>query len=210
MTYPIIVHGLDDARAAATVARALRVPLTLVSAPEAGGYAGAGWFNALVKEVRAAHPDLDITAVLDCGAEPGRVLAALRTGTRHVRFTGDAVIADKLSAIAAAQGATLWTGPLEAFDPRPCRDRHKALQDWLVGAGRTLDAARAVAAHGSGCMMVPPDWVSLPRDEALTLLDGLVRTLQGKDGQGEDGQAHDRQPAGEPPEAPHEYPSAHG
>jgi hypothetical protein len=197
MTYPIIVHGLDDARAAAAVVRALGVPLTLVSAPEAGGYAGAGWFNALVKAVRAAHPDLDITAVLDCGAEPGRVLAALRTGTRHVRFTGDAVIADKLRAIAQAQDATLWTGPLEAFDPRPCRDRHKALQDWLAGAGRTLDDARAVAAHGSGCMVVPPDWVSLPRDEALTLLDGLVRILQGKGGQGKGEQGEDGQGGGD-------------
>ena len=48
-----------------------------------------------------------MTALLDCGEEPGTALAALRAGVKHIRFTGDAEMRARLGAIAAQLGATV-------------------------------------------------------------------------------------------------------
>jgi fructose/tagatose bisphosphate aldolase len=126
----IVVHSLEHAAAAVAAAAELGVPLTLVSAPRAGGYAGPLWFKALVDAAAARHPGVEVTAILDCGDEPGTVLAALRTGLKHLRFTGADAARRRLAEIAAAQGAVLESeGDAAALDlldqRRPdivCRD----------------------------------------------------------------------------------------
>lgn len=72
----IVVHGLEHALAA--LAEAL--PITLLSAPGAGAYAGALWWRALVAAARAAHPTTDCADILDCADAPGRAMAAIRAG----------------------------------------------------------------------------------------------------------------------------------
>ncbi len=72
----VVVHGLADALAAL----APGVPVTLLSAPGAGSYAGAGWWRALVTMAHAAHPDTPCHDVLDCADAPGHAMAAIRAG----------------------------------------------------------------------------------------------------------------------------------
>ena len=98
---------MAQARAALAAAIELGVPVTLESAPGAGGYAGPGWWTALVAAARAEHPNADMTAVLDCGEEPGAVLAALRAGVPRIRFTGAAQTRARLAAIATQLGAAV-------------------------------------------------------------------------------------------------------
>jgi hypothetical protein len=109
----IIVHSLAQARAALAAAIELGVPVTLESAPGAGGYAGPGWWKALIEAVVSEHPAADATAVLDCGEEPGMVLAALRAGVKAIRFTGEAAMRERLGAIAAQLGAAVEGAAVE-------------------------------------------------------------------------------------------------
>jgi hypothetical protein len=121
----IVVHSLEQARAALAAAAELGVPLTLTSAVGAGGYVGPLWFKALIDAAHAEHPAVHLTAVLDCADEAGTALGALRTGLKCVRFTGRDDVRARIAAIAAELGATVdhETAPdlldlLDVADPR--------------------------------------------------------------------------------------------
>jgi fructose/tagatose bisphosphate aldolase len=131
MSAAILIHNARDAQAAVAAAAALHVPVTLLSAPGAAGYAGAGYFRALIADVQARHPDVAVTGVLDCGAAPGHVMGALRAGITHLRFSGDDAIAAKLQAMAQAQGAALLTGDIAALDLARVEDADTACRTWL-------------------------------------------------------------------------------
>jgi hypothetical protein len=128
----IIVHSLAQASAAVDEAAALAVPVTLLSAPGAGAYAGPGWFKSIVDQAAARHPEIDLTAVIDCGAAPGMVLAALRGGFKHVRYTGADAPLHRLHAIAAAHDAIIETEPCDALDLRSRRDAARLCRDYLA------------------------------------------------------------------------------
>src|ERR1700691_2415737 len=97
----IIVHSLAQAEAAVAAAASLGLPVTLMSAPGAGAYAGVSWWQALVAQAAASRPDTTVASVLDCAEEAGTVLAAIRMGLRHLRFTGPADRRERLAALAA-------------------------------------------------------------------------------------------------------------
>jgi hypothetical protein len=139
----IVVHSLDHARAAVNAAAALGVPLTLESARGAGGYAGPGWFKALVEGAAVACPGADVRAVLDCGDEAGTVLAALRLGFRCVRFTGGSAARARLAAIAAAHGAVIEEeAPEDALDLLDCRDPKRLCRAFLGKTGTAISPGR--------------------------------------------------------------------
>jgi hypothetical protein len=114
MERAVIIHGWPDAQAALAAAPLSHAggPLTLVSAPGAGGYAGAAWFAALARQGEAAFPHVAQRWVLDCADAAGHVLAALRAGVRAVVFTGAPDLRARLASVAAACGA-------ELLDARP-------------------------------------------------------------------------------------------
>jgi hypothetical protein len=80
-----------------------------LSAPNAGIYAGPGWFKALIDAARAAVPTADAAFLLDCGDDAGAAQGALRAGIETVIFTGRADVAERLAAIAEAKGVRLLT-----------------------------------------------------------------------------------------------------
>ncbi len=135
MSGRIIVHSLDHARMAVAAAASLGTGVTLVSAPGAGAYAGPLWFKAVVDEAAAAFPGTAVTAVLDCGAEPGTVLAALRTGFHRVIFTGPEATRARLAEIAAATGAAIEPCAEGALDLLGQRDGDAACRAFLADAG---------------------------------------------------------------------------
>ncbi len=54
----VIVHNLAHTRAALAAASALEAPVTLMSAPGAAAYLGAGYFQAMIEEARAEFPSV--------------------------------------------------------------------------------------------------------------------------------------------------------
>jgi hypothetical protein len=103
----IVIHSLDHARAALAAAAAHRTKVTLASAAGAGGYAGPAWFKAILDLAATAVPNAEFSAIIDCGEEAGTVLAALRLGLTHVRFTGSDLAAERLADIAGQLGVTI-------------------------------------------------------------------------------------------------------
>lgn len=92
-------------------------PVILASAPDAGIYAGPGWFQALVEEARAAVSGVRCSALLDCGSHPDAALAAIRAPVEGVIFTGRADVARRLADIARQHGVLLYTWrPAAALD----------------------------------------------------------------------------------------------
>lgn len=130
----IIVHSLDQARAALRAAAELGVGVTLASAAGAGAYAGPLWFKALIDAARQAYPEVDLDALLDCAEEAGSALAALRAGIARVGFNGPAETRERLAAIAAALGAAIESEPVgEALDLLDARDPLAAARAFLAG-----------------------------------------------------------------------------
>ncbi len=100
-----IVHGLDHLRAALAAGRDSGRRIVAVSAPGASAFAGEAWFAALAAEGRTAFPDVAFTAILDCGDRAGDAVMALKAGANPVIFTGAALAAARLSALASTLGA---------------------------------------------------------------------------------------------------------
>ena len=124
-----IVHSLVHAVAALGAAAEVGRRIILLSAPDAGIYAGPGWFRALVDAAQAAVPTAQFTAILDCGDDAGAVQGAIRAGIEAVVFTGRPDVAERLAAIAAASSARLLTEP-----PTPVFD----LGRWFFADTETL------------------------------------------------------------------------
>ena len=103
----VVVHSLAHVLAALDAAAAADREVVLLSASEAGIYAGAGWFRALVEAGREAVPQARFTIWVDCGGDAGAALAALRAGIAALIFTGAGDVARRLADIAAKQGAVL-------------------------------------------------------------------------------------------------------
>lgn len=129
-----------------TAAAELGVPLLLYSAAGAAGYAGPGWFREVVASAHAAAPEVDLVAVLDCGAEPGFALAALRAGVQAIALRAPAPVRQKVAAIATQCGARLATpAPRASLDLLTVADAHAACRSWLGGAPPKLPKPAASA-----------------------------------------------------------------
>ena len=127
----IVFHNLEHARAALAAALEADVAVTLRSAPGAAAYAGTGYLKAIADAAAKDYPKARVTWVIDCGADAGTALGALRIGWKCLRFSGPNALREKLADIAAQQDATV-TGEaagetvLDLLDDRDpaatCRD----------------------------------------------------------------------------------------
>lgn len=129
----VMVCGLDDAMRAGAIAHELGVAIKLFSAPDAVASMGPAWFQGMVRELERAYPDLDVEAVLDCGDAAGYALAALRSGVKFIRYSGNRSVARKIKDIAGSYGARLVRRPSRILDPRREQDADTALRKWLEG-----------------------------------------------------------------------------
>jgi hypothetical protein len=138
----VTVHGLADARAALAAAGPRGV--LLLSAPNAGGFAGPAWFAGVVAAAAAAHPGVAHDAALDCGDRAGRALAALRAGLRLVVLDGACPAFAAVAAAAAEASARLLADrppslDLGGLDLRRRADRAR-LAAWLAMEAPSGDA----------------------------------------------------------------------
>ena len=137
---PIIVHSLQDAKAALAVAQDLRLPVTLRSAPGAARYLGATVFRDMIDEAARSHPDVAVTSVFDCGSDPGLALGALRHGLKTIRVSVTGEVRERIADIAAQSGARLEEDGEEegdgnggpALDLLDLDDPEAAVRVWLT------------------------------------------------------------------------------
>lgn len=130
----MVVHGLDQAAAALAAAGARGV--LLLSAPGAGGFAGAGWFLALVAAARRRHPQSRCAAALDCADAAGSALTALRAGVGIVILDGASPAFGAVAKAAGETGALLLPARPAALDLAGLdlrrRDDLASLAGWLA------------------------------------------------------------------------------
>lgn len=112
----VIVHGLEDARAALAAAQEAGRGIVLLSAPGAPGYAGIAWWRALVGAARDAVPGVAAEDVLDCDDLAGFAVEALHAGCRAIVFTGPEAQAGRLASLAALTGARVLRAAPPALD----------------------------------------------------------------------------------------------
>lgn len=128
MTLPpaVVVHGLDQARRALAPGR----PVLLLSARGAAGWAGAGWWRALM---RAAGAEAAAVDALDCADEAGRALEAMAAGCRLLVLE-PCPAWEAAAAAARDRGVRLLRARPAALDlGRGGAERRLAA--WLEGAG---------------------------------------------------------------------------
>ena len=124
----VVIHGLDDARAALDAACSTGCDgVTLLSAPDAACFMGAAWWRALVAAASAFGPGLRRNDLLDCGNAAGRAVEALRLGQRGLVLSG--TCPQRRAVLERA-------GPLGAV---VLADRPPALDLAEPGAARRLD-----------------------------------------------------------------------
>jgi acyl-CoA reductase-like NAD-dependent aldehyde dehydrogenase len=105
----IVIHSLAHAVAALSAAADTDRAIVLASPPDAGIYAGPGWFREVIRAAREAMPAAQFGALIDCGDDAGAAMAAIRAGLDAIVFTGRADVAARLADIAAQGGARLIT-----------------------------------------------------------------------------------------------------
>jgi hypothetical protein len=110
----ICVYTLAHAVGALRAAARRRCRIVLASPPGAGISLGPGWFGGLVAAARAAVPDAECSAILDCGEQAGAALAAIRANIENVAFTGRDDVGRRLADIARRQGVGLISERPEA------------------------------------------------------------------------------------------------
>jgi hypothetical protein len=127
----VIVHGLDDARAAL----APGLPVTLLSAPAAALFAGCLWWRQMVAAARSDYKDTEAIDVLDCADGSGMAMAALRSGVCRLVVWPNAPGWERLAAIAGRQGGFIVTRAPSALDLAE-RNAIRRLHLWLLDSGR--------------------------------------------------------------------------
>ena len=165
----VIVHGLDDARAALAPGR----PVTLLSAPGAALYAGCGWWRALVRLAQAEQGP-------GRARDPGRVPAAGQILTGHIpedHIPGGHIPIDQIPG-GQIPGGQIPMGQI--IDILDCADAAGAAfaalrleQRWLVlaPAAPGFAAATAVAAaRGGGVLPAAPPALDLAAPGAARAL----------------------------------------
>lgn len=127
----VVVHSLAHAKAALQAAAECGLAVTLLSAPGAAAFLGAGVFLEMIAEARRHYPGVAVTAVLDCGDSPGFALAALRLGIAAIRIQAAPAVRRRIAEIAAKTGAVLDETEAPALDLLDSADALAAARRWF-------------------------------------------------------------------------------
>lgn len=136
----IVIHNLAQARIALAAAAEIGVPVTLASAPGAAACLGAAVFREMVAEAARQTPGVAVAALLDCGADPGLALNALRHGLKAIRLCAGPEATAAVADIAARMGAVVVSDPTPpALDLLDRTDAPAACRAWLRTGHPTPD-----------------------------------------------------------------------
>ncbi len=127
-----IVHSLEHAITASRAAADAGRPILLRSARGASGYAGIGWFAALIRETRERIPNADLIGSIDCGDDLALAFEACAAGIDAIRYHGGGAGREKLSDVAAQCGVALDAAGGEALDLAKSTDFECSTHDFLL------------------------------------------------------------------------------
>ena len=138
----IIFHGLADALAAVVAAEKSGAPIRLITAPGAAGYAGVGWFLEIAAHIQRQQSErqqserqqkrVQIDLVLDCGAEPGLALGAIRAGVKRLRLMCQDPVRETIARIAIDHDVVLFEPAGPALDLQFSDDAEAACCAWIA------------------------------------------------------------------------------
>jgi hypothetical protein len=126
------VHGLPHLRAALAAGVGAERPVVALSAVAASAYGGAMWFAEMARAGCEEFPNVELTAILDCGDRAGDVLTAFDAGIKYVIFCGHPDAARRLKAIAEIHRATVLTERPASFDLLNLPDPAYAARRWCA------------------------------------------------------------------------------
>ena len=95
-----IVHNSDHLDATLTIAAELAMPIQLQTPASALTYMGPAMLKEMLDQAVERHPNAQFNIVCDAGEDPAHVQEAFQAGFKMVRFTGDALLKEKLESIA--------------------------------------------------------------------------------------------------------------
>jgi hypothetical protein len=124
MVPAIIIHHLDHAVCALASLKKIQPLATtppgcyLLSPQNAAAGLGAALFQSIIAQADEQYPDCVYTGVLDCGAQAGYALAAIRSGLKAVILDGHPRARERMSTIARQNSCQLLDRSLYS-DPKP-------------------------------------------------------------------------------------------
>jgi len=130
-----IVYDRDHALAVATVSAEMGTPVRLYSPSHGAAALGADVFQAIVSEARDAFPEADLSAVLDCGDEPGTALGAIRHGIEAISLAAEPDVRHRVADIAAQSGTKIVGRATEALDMSGSTDPAGDIRTWISKMG---------------------------------------------------------------------------
>lgn len=130
--YAIVIHDIDDVRAAMAAAQELDKPVVLLSAPGAVAYLGATVFRDMVADAAKDHPLARYQAVLDCGDEPGLAMGAMRHGVSSVCVHVLPEVEAKLAENAEKRGCSVHHRDGPELDLAGMTNAKAACMAWLM------------------------------------------------------------------------------
>ena len=131
MSNAIIIHSLEHAEAALSVAVAMDVDVTLISPPGAAATMGATVFRDIVAKAAESYPQARFKCILDCGDEPGMAMGAFRHGIEGVRISNGPKLSEKLADIAKQRGGFVYTAQGDELDLHDMKEPTAACRAWL-------------------------------------------------------------------------------
>jgi hypothetical protein len=128
----VIFHGPGHVRAAMTAAQEAGTAIVLQSADSAAAYMGAPFFQEFISMAREEFPGVEVVGVLDCGADPGFALAAIREGIDRVRIDTAPDVRAAIADIAAQSGSAIDDGSEPVLDLLDEADPLAACKAWFA------------------------------------------------------------------------------
>jgi fructose/tagatose bisphosphate aldolase len=113
---PVVIHNIEQAKEVIAYAHENGLPLTLQSAHGAPEFVGLGYLNAMWEQIQAAFPGIRTPFIIDCADNGALAVEAIRIGFTHIRFSGNAAIAEKLESMAKKSGIKLYLAEVETLD----------------------------------------------------------------------------------------------
>ena len=137
---PIIIHNLEDAITAVSVASSRNYKVVLRSAPGAATYLGPQVFYEIIEQAKIGYEGIRVQAVFDCGSDSGIALSALRHGIKAIRIDVSVKALKKISDIAKQLQASVEVVHSDenlnstlALDLLGLDDPESANRSWLNG-----------------------------------------------------------------------------
>ena len=124
----MIVHTLNQAKAALAAAGACDVYITMRTSPGATYYMGLTGLKAVFEEAKETYPKVKHAVVVDCGFDAALAHRAMVMGFKQISFSGTKGMKIKLSKIGAQLSAKLVSPriPSNAVDLSYTRQPKKA------------------------------------------------------------------------------------